>query len=755
VKTTNEALQGMQSLKMFSWEENFAASIGKNRNVELGFLKKVAYLRAFSRAYMSALPGLVAVTSFIVYALAYKGAEITAATLFAALVAFDQLRFPLLFYPVSLAQLAQAKVSAARVQKFLEMKEVGNESFAGGGSYSRMDEGAGEIRLQNATIYWSDPNIPLEETQHSRRSSRNNDDTETSENPPMRYPKPILSNVSLHIRPGELCAVVGRVGSGKSTLCSAILNETLLMSGEITLKGSVAYASQTPWILNATLRDNILFGLPLDEERYKQVIKVCQLEHDLSLFDDYDLTEIGEKGINLSGGQRQRVSIARACYSNAETIIFDDPLSALDPEVAKKLFDECIYKFLSGKTRLLMTNQLQFLQFCDTVVALGHGGVIEQGTYADLTGDDQSEVSRLLKDVGTGKSARPDLEEKEKLEDSQGEKKKVAQKDAAALITKEERTIGAVPLSAYLKYIKAGGGYLKFVFVYSGFVLSTLNALAYSAWVTLWTSDFPQYERLSEATYLGVYFVLAVTLGIVTYFRAFVLAQFGVKASETLHHNLLDSILRAPQSFFDTTPIGRILSRFSKDIYSIDIELTDNFDFFLFCSLQVIVSLATIMFATPWFGVAILPLGFFYFLFLNYFREVSRETKRLDSISRSPVYQTFSETLGGLITIRAYGQSYRFMGDFEGKVDENTRAYYNNKNADRWLSVRLEFIGSMITGLAAFFACNVVISQSATGGDANSNFASLAGLSLTQAIALTGLLNWCVRTFAQLEAAMK
>jgi ATP-binding cassette subfamily C (CFTR/MRP) protein 1 len=161
------------------------------------------------------------------------------------------------------------------------------------------------------------------------------------------------------------------------------------------------------------------------------------------------------------------------------------------------------------------------------------------------------------------------------------------------------------------------------------------------------------------------------------------------------------------------------------------------------------------MFATPWFGVAILPLGFFYFLFLNYFREVSRETKRLDSISRSPVYQTFSETLGGLITIRAYGQSDRFMVDFEGKVDENTRAYYNNKNADRWLSVRLEFIGSMITGLAAFFACNVVISHSETGVDANSNFASLAGLSLTQAIAVTGLLNWCVRTFAQLEAAMK
>jgi ATP-binding cassette, subfamily C (CFTR/MRP), member 1 len=247
--------------------------------------------------------------------------------------------------------------------------------------------------------------LDIGETQHSRSSAtRKSDDqsvdtdkTNTVEEPVERYPKAILSDITLHVKPGELCAVVGRVGSGKSTLCSAILNETSLDSGTISLTGQVAYAAQSPWILNASLRDNILFGLPMDQDRYNRVLQVCQLEHDLSMLDDYDMTEIGEKGINLSGGQRQRVSIARACYSNADTIIFDDPLSALDPEVAMKVFDECIHKFLHEKTRLLVTNQLQVLKFCDTVVALRGGSIIEQGTYSDLINNDAGEVKRLLK----------------------------------------------------------------------------------------------------------------------------------------------------------------------------------------------------------------------------------------------------------------------------------------------------------------------------------------------------------------------
>jgi ABC-type multidrug transport system fused ATPase/permease subunit len=548
----------------------------------------------------------------------------------------------------------------------------------------------------------------------------------------------------MKLDPGELCAVVGKVGSGKSTLCSAILNETLMSNGKIRLKGKVAYASQTPWILNATLRDNILFGSPMDEERYSRVLSVCQLKHDLEMLTDGDLTEIGEKGINLSGGQKQRVSVARAAYSNADTIILDDPLSALDPEVAKQLFDECIVDFMKGKTRLLITNQLQFLKSCDTIVALGHRKVIEQGRFTDLIANEASEVSRLLRensasDHGSGGKGTTNGEGtngevvKAKADD---EKSSKPDKEAHALVTKEERVVGAVSLSVYLKYLRAGGGFMLFTFVFLGFVLSGVTGVATTAWISYWTSDAPEYQENSKTFYLGLYGALSVALGIFTYLRTYLLVRFGVKASTTLHAKLTNSILRAPSSFFDTTPIGRILSRFSKDMYAIDIELTDHMDFFLFSVLNIFLSIIVILFVTPWFGLIVPPLGFIYITVLNYFREVSRET------------------LGGLSAIRAYGVTARFVRDFEERVDSNTCANYNSKSADRWLALRLELIGSVVAGLAAAFASHVVIAGAVSGQESDSNFASLAGLSLTTAISLTSILNWCVRTFAMLEAAM-
>ena len=767
VKTTNEALQGIQSVKMFAWETNFAEAVGNNRKKELGFLGSVAYLRAANRAYITALPGIVAVVSFIAYAYSDSGSDVSASTLFAAIVAFDQLRFPLLFYPVSLAQLTQASVSAARVQNFLEMQEIQLGSSENGG-YVRDDlpsvPGAGEIKIEKATVYWRDPNIPLEESNHSRRS-KDDDKSDITEleivegcGEVIRYPKPILEDISIHIKPGELCAVVGKVGSGKSTLCSAILNETLLTAGSLSLKGKVAYASQSPWILNASLRDNILFGLPFDQDRYNRIISVCQLNHDLAMLTDGDRTEIGEKGINLSGGQKQRVSVARAAYADADTIILDDPLSALDPEVAKQLFDECIVCFMKGKTRLLVTNQLQFLKSCDTVVALGSRRVIEQGSFADLIADDHGEVSRLLKNNAIGDSVSKSGKHENgapgpSAMSAAEEKSNKPGKEAGALVTKEERLIGAVSLSVYRKYIMAGGGYLIFVVVYFGFILSGLTNIAVTSWVSYWTSD-SEYQRHSKAFYLILYAVFSVLLGVFTFVRTYLLVWFGVKASESLHRNLLNSILRAPTSFFDTTPIGRILSRFSKDLYAIDVELTDHMDFFLFASLNVTMAMGVIIFVTPWFGLAVPPLGFLYIKVLNYFRDVSRETKRLDNISRSPVYAQFSETLGGLSTIRAFGVTTRFVRDFEERIDENTRANYNSKAADRWLGLRLEMIGSVVAGLAAVFASHVAISGSVSGQESDSDFASLAGLSLTTAISVTSLLNWCVRTFAMLEAAM-
>ena len=563
---------------------------------------------------MGALPGIVAVVSFIFYAVAYKGAVINASTLFTALVAFDQLRFPLLFYPMALAQLAQAKVSAQRVEAFLRLKEVSTSSGSDGKASYTLDDGdlrKGEIKAKDVTIYWGDPKVPIKNADnddgnsldgsvHSRSSKSSKKgknvkdylvvDAEATE--VLRYPKAILSDINLNIVPGELCAIVGRVGSGKSTLVSAILNETVIGSGHIGLNGRVAYASQSAWILNATLRDNITFGEPFDQDKYDMIIKTCQLSHDLALLDHGDMTEIGENGINLSGGQRQRVSIARAAYSNADIIVLDDPLSALDPEVGKKLFDECIVKFMKGKTRILVTNQLQCLRFCDSVIAVGQGCIVEQGSYDELSNSD-GEVQRLLVDLRASKGPATESSGRPRSESdvSVGKHGEIIsdepapvdeKKENTGLVTEEERNVGAVTWYVYKKYIVSGGGYVKFAFVYLMFVLCTAIGLLNNAWISVWTSD-ALYERNSRVFYLSIYAASSVALGFFTFFRSYFLAKFGVRASDNLHQNLLKSILSAPMSFFDTTPTGRILSRFSKDLYAIDLELSDYLDFFLFC----------------------------------------------------------------------------------------------------------------------------------------------------------------------------
>jgi ATP-binding cassette, subfamily C (CFTR/MRP), member 1 len=426
----------------------------------------------------------------------------------------------------------------------------------------------------------------------------------------------------------------------------------------------------------------------------------------------------------------------------------DDPLSALDPEVGKRLFDECIVELMAGKTRLFVTNQIQFLQKCDRVVALGQRRVLEQGSFVELTERDDSEVKRILDDDKASRQHESASSSSTKDKTAEITEAKVEPpvdretKEKTALISKEERNVGAVEFQVYKKYIRSGGGLLKFLFVLFAFLLCALIQLANTAWVSFWTSD-ADYSRFSAGFYLGLYATIAVALGLFTYIRTFMLVRFGVDASARLHQSLLFSILAAPQSFFDTTPVGRILSRFSKDFYSIDIEVSENLSFFLSMVLSVIFSLASILFVTPWFGVAILPLGYFYITILNYFRNVSRETKRLESLSRSPVYAHFSETLGGLTTIRAYGEGTRFQREFDKKSDENIRAYYCIKTADRWLSVRLEAIGATIAGLAAIFACNVVIASSEVSGKSSeSAFASLAGLSISFAISITGMLNW-------------
>ncbi|KAL7550680.1 hypothetical protein ACHAWF_013900 [Thalassiosira exigua] len=797
-QTANEALQGILCVKMYTWEEPLSKQVDKYRQEELASLKKISYLRAFFRAYMSALPTLAAAATFLVYIYA-TDRSVTASTLFASIVAFDLLRLPLMFYPMALAQYAQCKVSVRRVGVFLGYGEVNQKG------YTRNIDAEGEVIVENATLYWFDPNVPVPSSKLNQTSSLDGSERSKSSRPmagssrmkslrkltsrssnlsspestideeeTLVYPRPVLSDVNISVRPGKLCAIVGPVGSGKSTLCAAILNEAVLGDkSHITLNGKVVYVSQTAWILNQTVRDNILFGLPFDKERYERVIDACCLEHDLLILEDGDMTEIGERGINLSGGQKQRISVARAAYADADVYIFDDPLSALDPEVAEKVFDECILGMLEGKTRLLVTNQLQCLPKCDSIIALGrHGTVLEHGVYGDLINNSSGEVTRLLKGIAPSRRSL-----REQPEDGGSPKEKTPRKEQnKTLMTKEDRATGTVKLAVYLQYIKvsqrsmqlayfmsscsasfflqAGGGYIMFSFVFLTYILSAGTNVLNTVWVSVWTAD-AGYQNQTETFYIIGYAGTAVLMGLIAFVRSYGLASFGVRASFQLHGSVLRSVLRAPMSFYDTTPTGRILSRFSKDMHTVDHEIADFLDIFVFIVIQLAVVMVSIVVITPFFACALPFLGFFYLYAMNYFRRVSRETKRLESVSRSPVYSQFSETLGGLTTIRAFGKSDEFSSNFYSLLDSNTQTIYCNKVADRWLACRLESIAAAVVGLAALFATQVVVSKGATSiqGD-TSSFASLAGISLSYAVTATGMMQFVVRSFAQVESAM-
>lgn len=855
VKVSNEAMMGMQCLKMYSWEDQFIKKMEGHRKEEVALLKKAAYLRAFSRAYMGAVPVLVSVASFLTYA-AVNG-EIRASILFTALAAFGQLRFPLLFYPMAFAQLAQAKVSVARVADFLSMDEI---SSVVDPRQKDTSAAAGTLAIEGGEFWWADPAVmeknriereekekktaadaaavaakkgrkgtQVVDVEAAKDASKGGESKEGAVDDSGKVlTRPVLTGVNFAASPGQLVAVIGPVGSGKSSLCNALLGEMVQTKGSVSTGGTVAYASQTAWILNATVRENILFGEEFDEERYWRVISACELEHDMTMLPDGDFTMIGERGINLSGGQKQRISIARAAYARRDTVVLDDPLSALDPEVANSVFEQCIKKELAGTTRVLVTNQLNLLSQCDHVVVIGApagesaGTIEEQGTFDELVSKGLDFAELLAKFVGDtsdhseeadatsvadGAATVSDASTEAKSEDDAGnaagsntvesnantsevgdksntdrrprvpsentKQKRAAMTEGGAaakgLMQTEEKNVGSVPARIYIKYLRAAGGLCMFAFSYFLFILATGNNLISIQWVGWWSADATPinatnpltgeptihvpYSRQTYAFYLVGYAIVAVALGVFTFFRTAFLAVMGVNASINLHGRLTESVMRAPTSFFDTTPIGRIVSRFSKDIHSMDEELTNFFDFFLFCSLYVLATMGTITFVTPWFGVAAALALAVYIIIINYFRQVSRESKRLESVARSPVYAHYSETLGGTSTIRAYGVTDRFLKENAHKMDVSIEGYYANKVADRWLSVRLELLGAFV-GLGASLLVIVTTVQNREAGIVDPEFAGLAGLSLTYAISVTGLLNWTVRSFAQLEAAM-
>ncbi|OWB72623.1 hypothetical protein B5S31_g2340 [[Candida] boidinii] len=813
VQKLNETLQSIRIIKFFAWEEKFYDQIDQIRENELTCLLNRCYVWILSSFVWFFTPTAVSFFAFYYYVY-IDGNVLTTPIAFTALSLFNLLRAPLDQFADMLSFVIQSKVSLDRVEEFLDEEDSTKYEQL----YHPKSPNAPLIGFRDASFTW-------------------NKDAESEFK---------LKNINIDFKVSKLNIIVGATGSGKTSLLLALLGEMDKLSGEVYLNGitprdelvpnpatglteSVAYCAQSAWLLNDTIRENILFASPYNEDRYKAVIHACGLERDLEILDNGDETEVGEKGITLSGGQKQRVSLARALYSTASYILLDDCLSAVDSHTATHIYEHCITgPLMNSRTCILVSHNVALtIQQAEYVVLMENGRVKSQGSVemmiqggflgedsalksvlqsrsassVDLVGMNSKNVSKqdyaagndlLAKTAAAlGAEAQMDMELDDNIE-----RVEVAKdgKPKSRLVEEETKSNGFVSFEIYKIYFRCIGGFkvlTLFIFV---LLLAEAVRVLLSWWLKVWSMDNEQiaqsgvfsilssngnainyravigglsfssifsasewnkpiitylsYETTkthhSTLFYISWYAVIGMIYAIVASLRVIVSFVAGVHASRKIFRELLSKVLRAKLRFFDSTPVGRIMNRFSRDIEGIDQELAPYGDAFFVIVLSALTTIGLISVITPGFLILAVFICLSFYTIGYFYMELTRELKRFDSITRSPIHQHFTETLVGVTTIRAYGDERRFLKHNLARIDENNRPFFYLWVANRWLAFRTEIVSSFITFFASSFA---------VAGHEYLN-AGLAGMSLSFAITFIQNAVWLVRTYAMLEMNM-
>ncbi|KAF2012769.1 multidrug resistance-associated protein 1 [Aaosphaeria arxii CBS 175.79] len=766
-----EILNNMKSIKLYAWTTAFINRLNYIRNdQELKTLRKIGATQAFSNFTWSTTPFLVSCSTFGLFVLTQKR-PLTTEIVFPALTLFNLLTFPLAILPMVITAIVEASVAVGRITSYLLAEELQVDAVVREKGVEEM--GDETIRIRDATFTWN---------KNEERKA--------------------LQNINFTAHKGELSCIVGRVGSGKSSLLQAILGDLWKINGEVVLRGDTAYVPQSAWVMNASVRENIVFGHRWDPQFYERTVKACALRDDFAQLPDGDQTEVGERGISLSGGQKARLTLARAVYARADVYLLDDCLSAVDQHVGRHLIDNVLGPkgLLAGKTRVLATNSIPVLMEADMITLVREGLVVEKGTYGQLMAM-KGEIANLIKtslneDQGEAASESVASDEDTTIygtspasdDDQDQDEAEAAQENVAQLAplrtgngtarkssfntlrrastasfrgprgkatdeegglkskqTKEFSEQGKVKWSVYGEYARTSN--LVAVGIYLALLIGAQTAsMGGSVWLKQWAETNQRSGGNPHVgKYIGVYFAFGVGSAALVVVQTLILWIFcSIEASRKLHERMAFAIFRSPMSFFETTPAGRILNRFSSDIYRVDEVLARTFNMLFVNTARATFTLVVISAGTPIFVALILPLGGLYFYIQRYYLRTSRELKRLDSISRSPIYAHFQESLSGMSTIRAYSQQKRFELENEWRIDANLRAYFPSINANRWLAVRLEFIGSIIILASAGFAIVSVSSHSGLS-------AGMVGLAMSYALQITQSLNWIVRQTVEVE----
>uniref|UniRef100_A0A6Q2ZAR5 ABC-type glutathione-S-conjugate transporter n=1 Tax=Esox lucius TaxID=8010 RepID=A0A6Q2ZAR5_ESOLU len=684
IKLMNEILNGIKILKFYAWEKAFLEQVLGYREKELKALKKSQILYSISIASFNSSTFLIAFAMFGVYVLTDDKNVLDAQKVFVSMALINILKTPLSQLPFAMSTTMQAIVSLKRLGKYLCSEELKEDNVT--------KTPLNGVLIDNGTFSW------------------------TKEGPPC------LRRINVRVPKGSLVAVVGHVGSGKSSLLSAMLGETEKRSGNVSVKGSVAYVPQQAWIQNATVQENVVFGREKQKTWYQRVLEACALLPDLNILPAGDSTEIGEKGLNLSGGQKQRVSLARAVYRKADIYLLDDPLSAVDAHVGQHIFDKVIGPkgVLRDKTRVLVTHGMSFLPQADLILVLVEGEITESGSYQELL----SRHGAFADFIHTFASN----DRKESITEA------ATQRGVCPFLPTDWGMFSPqVRLEMYMEYFKTIGMafIIPIVFLYA---FQQGASLAYNYWLSLWAD-----EPIVNGTQIDTDMKLAV-YGALGFEHTNVL-MLCIIASRHLHMDLLKNVLHSPMSFFETTPSGNLLNRFAKEIDAIDCMIPDGLKMMLGYLFKLMEVCIIVMLATPFAMVVLLPLAILYAFVQSFYVATSCQLRRLESVSRSPIYTHFNETVQGASVIRAFGEQHRFIVQANKRVDFNQTSYFPRFVATRWLAVNLEFVGNGVVLAAAIL--------SVMGKDTLSP--GIVGLAVSHSLQVTGILSWIVRSWTDVE----
>ncbi|ENN78464.1 hypothetical protein YQE_05102, partial [Dendroctonus ponderosae] len=733
IRLMNEIISGIQVIKMYTWEKPFAKLVEISRKKEMEQIKKISVIRAILTSFSLFVNSTAIYSCILAYAL--TGNVLNAQYVYILQSFYGILRFNLtVFFPQGITQFAEANISVNRIRQFLTYQEVDFDSSAPLGRPNENSHSVG-IFMKNACIRWV------------KSSPENN-----------------LENLNVQVGPGELAVVIGPVGSGKTTLLHGVLQELVVQSGTISVKGRTSYASQEPWLFVGSVRQNILFGQPFASQRYHEVVKVCQLQRDFSLFPYGDQTIVGERGVSLSGGQRARINLARAVYKEADIYLLDDPLSAVDAHVGKQLFEECIIGYLKNKCVILVTHQLQYLKNVQKIYLLGDNRIEQAGTYAEIqqSGKEFTKLLNELKDIiDDEEEVEEDVEDDVKpLRRRRMSTKEVVPKDdKLPALERESRGEGTVSWKVYTSYFTSGGHWCKILTLFITFVAAQFLASSVDYFLTVWVNmnqikNSPSHVEtafqsfwlttMTDHVVLIAYTVLIGLVIVLTVGRSLAFYRFCNKASVRLHNSMFFKIVHATMRFFNTNTSGRILNRFSKDMNLVDEVLPLTLLDTLQISLNVIAITVLVATVNPWMLLpTVVILGIFYGLRVV-FLATSRDVKRLEAITRSPVYSHLTASLQGLTTIRAFGAQAILNNEFDHYQNAHSSAYFMFLAANRsfgfWLDMYCVIFVALVTFSFLFLDTE--------------SFSGNVGLAITQSVSLTGMFQWGMRQWSELENSM-